>query len=137
MSEILEQTSSQTERDSRGSFWASFTGVNIRVKLLFATFIVLSVVVFFQTGVNLRVSREVSEKAERDHLYFLYDGYNDYIKAQTVSSGALSLSYADREDVKDLYLAGDRDALYTLLSPIFEITSFDSYQDKKAYFLES
>ncbi len=120
MSEILEQTSSQTERDSRGSFWASFTGVNIRVKLLFATFIVLSVVVFFQTGVNLRVSREVSEKAERDHLYFLYDGYNDYIKAQTVSSAALSLSYADREDVKDLYLAGDRDALYTLLSPIFE-----------------
>ena len=93
---------------------------NIRLKLLSAIFVVISIVVFFQTGVNLRVSRELSENAEREHLVFLHNSYNDYVDTQTVSSTALSLSYADRNDIKDLYLAGDRDALYALLSPIFE-----------------
>ncbi|MCP4142778.1 MAG: GAF domain-containing protein [Chloroflexi bacterium] len=93
---------------------------NIRPKLLVAIFVILGVVVFFQTGVNLRLSRELSEKEETNHLFFLYESYNDYVDAQAVSSAALSLSYADRDDIKDLYLAQDRDALFTLLSPIFE-----------------
>ncbi|MBT7350177.1 HAMP domain-containing protein, partial [candidate division WWE3 bacterium] len=94
---------------------------NIRPKLLVAIFVVIGAVVFFQTGVNLRISRELSEKAEKDHLFFLYETYNDYIDTQAVSSAALSLSYADRDDIKELYLSQDRDALFTLLSPIFDI----------------
>ena len=93
---------------------------SIRVKLLFAVFIILGFVVFFQTGVNLRLSRELSERAERDHLLFLYQGYSDFVDTQTTASAALSLSYADRDDIKELYLARDRDALLELLTPIFE-----------------
>ncbi len=93
---------------------------HIRPKLLSIIFIVISIVVFFQTGVNLRISRELSETAEIKHLEFLYESYNNYTDSQALASSALSLSYADRDDIKDLYLAKDRTALYALLSPIFE-----------------
>ncbi len=93
---------------------------DIRLKLLAAVFLVVSIITFFQTGVNLRISRELSEKTEIKQLEFLYESYNNYTDTQILSSSALSLSYADREDIKDLYLAKDRVALYALLSPIFE-----------------
>ncbi len=99
---------------------------NIRFKLLATVVLIIGVVAFFQTGVNLRISRQLSEKAERTYLFSLYDGYNEYVKAQTISSKALSLSFADRDDIKDLYLAKDRHALYTLLSPIFETLKAES-----------
>ena len=43
---------------------------HIRPKLLSIIFIVISIVVFFQTGINLRISRELSETAEIKHLEF-------------------------------------------------------------------
>jgi len=94
-------------------------GSTIRVKLLFVVFGVLSVVVFFQTGVNLRVAREQSEEAERLKLLSLYEDYSENVDTLTNTSAMLSISFADREDIRELLIARNRTALLELLTPVY------------------
>jgi len=92
----------------------------IQVKLLVVMFSVVIIIVFLQTGINMRVSRELNEEAEHQRITSLYEDFNDNINTLTTASAALSVSYADREDIKQFYLAQDREGLLELLAPIFE-----------------
>lgn len=53
-------------------------------------------------------------------LQRLYSEYNDDIAASEISAAALSTALADRQDIKKLYLANDRQGLLRLLTPMFE-----------------
>ncbi|MEA3350842.1 MAG: cache domain-containing protein [Chloroflexota bacterium] len=93
---------------------------NIQVKLLIVIFVTLIVAVMLQTSITMRTSREMNEAAEYQRLASLYEDYNDSIDSLTKSSAELSVSHADREYIKQLFLAKDREGLIGLLTPIFE-----------------
>ena len=93
---------------------------NVNLRLLSVIFLSILTIVFFLTMSSINLATNINEENERQSLAVLYADYNEEVESQKISSLALSDSFADRQDIKDLYLANNREALLTLLTPIFD-----------------
>ncbi len=96
-----------------------------RTKLMATVFFTIIITVFFQTGRNLKVSRISSEEADRHHLHSLFDNYSKDIEIQENASAAIATTFADRDDIKNLFLTRDRIGLLELLTPVFSTLEKD------------
>ncbi len=81
------------------------------------TFILLAAVQFQIS--NIRQHQQLEVEAE-ERLSGYYQSYVSHVVAESNAVGALAESIADRPDVQELYLKGDREGLYALLHPMFE-----------------
>ena len=88
-------------------------------KLLLAVVIVLIVIAGFQILYSDRATRQNLEQEAEDVLVSYYQTYQSQIEAESRAAEALAISIAARQDVQELYLRGERDELYKLLSPMF------------------
>jgi methyl-accepting chemotaxis protein len=88
-------------------------------KILLITTVTIILIIGVQTWLSIRFAIQESEQAEELHLITLYDDYNDEVVALEKASATLSLSFADRPDIQELFMAQDRDGLLALLSPLF------------------
>ncbi|HKZ01773.1 MAG TPA: cache domain-containing protein, partial [Pyrinomonadaceae bacterium] len=56
---------------------------------------------------------------ERKSLTKLYENYQDDVRDLESEAGAIAISIADRADLKQLLISGDKEGMYALLSPVF------------------
>jgi len=91
----------------------------VALKMITSIVVILLIVASVQIVFSYRTtSQNVQEEAEHTLAsYFLT--YQTKINTESRAAEAIAISIADREDVQTLYLNGDRDGLYTLLSPMF------------------
>ena len=88
-------------------------------KLILAVVIVLIVIAGFQILYSDRATRQNLEHEAEDVLVSHYQTYQSQIDAESRAAEALAISIAARQDVQELHLIGNRDGLYSLLSPMF------------------
>lgn len=65
-------------------------------------------------------TRQQIEAESLEQLRSYYQIYETHIEAESNAAQALALSIASRDDIKELYLRGDRKGMYDLLLPLFE-----------------
>ena len=100
-----------------------YRGVAIRLLLtVLAVFIILIVA---QTWLNTRRAMDTLIRREQQSLVEFYAQYQNELNIRQGAADALALSFADRDDVRQLYLAGDREGLLELLTPIFDVLAED------------
>jgi GAF domain-containing protein/HAMP domain-containing protein len=92
----------------------------LRTKLLIVLTGTVVVLIAAITIANFVSTRQEVQEDEVLMLQRLYNEYNDDVAASEISAAALSTALADRPDIKQLYLANDRQGLLRLLTPIFE-----------------
>ncbi len=90
-------------------------------------FIILTGFIFvgIQTGLNFKNARDQSKaKAEQELLEDFRDYKNEIERIEKASS-ALSISFAGRPDLLELFLAGNREGVLNLLTPVFKTMAAD------------
>ncbi len=99
--------------------------ISVTIKLLIPVFVIVLLVIGIQTWLNINNTRQQIELEIQHDMQILYDGFNE--ESETISKGAasLSLAFADRDDIKELFLAKDRAGLLALLTPIFDTMATD------------
>ena len=93
---------------------------NAGAKLLASIIPILLMLVVVLTAIssyNDWVSLQADEVKE---LQFLLENYNSIVTSQTQTVGGLALGFADRNDIKQLLNAGNREELQKLLVPAFD-----------------
>ena len=111
----MPQTSFSTQI---GSFDLKKLGV--ASKTILAVALILLVTAGVQIFISYRSSsRQVQLEAEHT-LISRFETYRSKILAEQQAAEAMAIGIASRTDVQTLYLEGDREALYDLLSPMFE-----------------
>jgi putative methionine-R-sulfoxide reductase with GAF domain len=109
---LFSRNRSQDSASTRTRFGVSF-------KLITAVVMILVGI----AGVQILVSNQATERnleLESEHkLVGYYLTYQTKVEVESRSAESLALSIANRADVQGLYLNGDRDELYDLLSPLF------------------
>lgn len=92
----------------------------VALKTTITVALILIVTASVQIAVSYRTSsRNIQSEAEHT-LDGRFETYLTKINAEQNVSEALAISIASRADVQNLYLEGNRDALFELLSPIFD-----------------
>lgn len=98
--------------------------------------IVLTSIIILLVGstaaLNYYNAQKETEEDEQQLLLRLNTEYNDDISTLQESAESLSISLADREDIKQLFIAKDRQELIDLLTPVFE-TLRDQYNIRHLY----
>jgi putative methionine-R-sulfoxide reductase with GAF domain len=92
---------------------------NVSYKLISSVVIVLVVIAGFQILFSDRATRQNLEQEAEDVLVSYFQTYQTKIETELVTAESLAISIAARDDIKELYLSGKRDELYSLLSPMF------------------
>jgi putative methionine-R-sulfoxide reductase with GAF domain len=90
-------------------------------------------------GITFLNIRNVSQDADEDELLALQQlnvDYNDNVELLADGAAMLSISLAEREDIKELFLADDRDGLLTLLTPMFENLK-ENYDIRHLYVIDT
>lgn len=94
--------------------------LNVAFKMIGIAALVFGLIAAVQIRVSsVRFQNQLEEEA-RARLNGYYQAYEGHIEAESNAVGALAASIADRPDVQELYLKGDREGLYNLLAPMFE-----------------
>ena len=88
-------------------------------KLISIVVIVLIVIAGFQILYSYRATSQNLQQEAEDVLISYYQTYETKIEAESLAAESLAISIAARNDVQELYLRGDRDELFNLLSPMF------------------
>jgi GAF domain-containing protein/HAMP domain-containing protein len=88
-------------------------------KLISAVVVILVIIAGFQVLYSDRATRQNLEQEAEDVLVSYYQTYQTQIEAESRAAESLAISIAARKDVQELYLSGNRDELYNLLSPMF------------------
>ncbi|MCP4142361.1 MAG: GAF domain-containing protein [Chloroflexi bacterium] len=109
---------------------------SVRNKLL----ILLAGITILLTGtisaINISNVQEETSEDERLALNQLLTDYADDVELLESSAAMLSISLAENEEIKSLYLADDRDGLLTLLTPLFE-TLKNNYAIRHLYVIDT
>jgi PAS domain S-box-containing protein len=92
---------------------------NVFIKSIAIITVVFVVAAIMQYRFSLNLTKQEIEQASHEHSEANYESYVSRIKVEQNTAEALAESIAQRPDVKELYLAGDRQALYDLLAPTF------------------
>lgn len=92
---------------------------SVSYKLIFIVVVVLVTIAGFQTVYSNWATRQNLEEESRDVLTGFHETYETKIRTERMAAEALAVSIASRSDVQELYLQGDREGLYNLLSPLF------------------
>ena len=88
-------------------------------KLIFIVVVILLTNASFQTVYSNSATRRNLEEESRDVLIGYHETFEIKIKTESMAAEALAVSIANRSDVQELYLRGDREGLYNLLAPLF------------------
>ncbi len=99
--------------------------VKVAVKLLVAVVTAVLGITAIQGGLNIHNARQRDEAQEAQNLMALYNDHHHTVETLTRAASTLSLSFADRADVQDLFLAKDREGLLALLNPLFDTLKTD------------
>ncbi len=99
--------------------------ISVTFKLLFSVFVIILLIMGIQIGLNIYNAIRQSEAETERRLSTLYGDFNDELDTITQGAAALSVSLADRADIRDLFLAKDREGLLKLLTPIFKTIATD------------
>lgn len=92
---------------------------SVSYKLILTVVIVLVVIASVQVLYSDGATRQNLEQEAEDVLVSHYQTYQTKIEAQSLAAESLAISIAERKDVQELYLSGNRDELYNVLSPMF------------------
>ena len=92
--------------------------VGIAVKLMVFLVLAATISIGIQAGLGLRNTQSRLEDTAIQSLVNLYNSHNTEVQTLEQAAAALSLSLADRADIKELLLAQDHQGLEELLSPI-------------------
>lgn len=98
---------------------------NVTFKLLFFVIIGILVIVGLPTASNLANTQRKSKDQEKQALQALYDDFYAESQRAEKSLATLSLSLADRPDIQELLIEGDRETLLSQLGPIFSTLKID------------
>lgn len=104
----------------------------LRNKLLITLFGNVTLLTLVFTGLRIYNAQTNIRTDENKSLNQLYSEYGYDVQALEESAALLSASLADREDIKLLYLADDREGLIKLLTPVFN-TMRDEYNVRHLY----
>jgi PAS domain S-box-containing protein len=96
---------------------------SVAIRLLLTVLAVFAVLIIAQTWLNIRSATQTLERREQQALADFYAQYQNEIAIRQDAANTLALSFADREDLRLLYLDGDREGLLDLLTPIFNVLS--------------
>jgi GAF domain-containing protein/HAMP domain-containing protein len=88
-------------------------------KLISTVVIILVVIAGFQILYSNSATKQNLERESEDVLISYYKAYQTKVSTESMAAETLALSIAERADVQELYLSGDREGLYNLLSPLF------------------
>lgn len=91
----------------------------VSYKLIAIVILVLIITAGFQIVYSNFATRQNLEQEAREILVSFQLSYETKVKTESLAAEALALSIANRSDVQELYLRGDRDGLYDLLTPLF------------------
>jgi GAF domain-containing protein/HAMP domain-containing protein len=89
-------------------------------KFIIALAIILLIVAIIQIWYNTTSIREQVQLEAELLLETDFEVYEARVQSEAKLAQALAVSLADRSDLQELYLAGDREALYDFLRPMFE-----------------
>lgn len=101
-------------------------GLSIATKLLFTVFVILLILIGTQAALNLRNADQELRNDEKKSLLGFYNNYQDEIAIRENAASALSHSFSDRADIRELYQSQDRDGLLELLTPVFNTLKTDN-----------
>ncbi len=103
---------------NRPSFFPRFSGLATKIFGLVGVLsaIFLLVLFFF----NDQIARDNARKLESDRLTTLQQAYLNDLEFLAGEVSALAVILADRDDIGVLYAAGDREAMYARLAPLFQ-----------------
>jgi len=93
--------------------------INVAPKLLMIAGLTLLAVLSVETLLGLRNAQQQSENESIQRLTSLHNDYQGEVGLLGKSAASLSLSFASRPDVQQLFLEKDRDGLLKLLTPTF------------------
>lgn len=109
---LFSRNKSQDSDSSHARFGVSFKLIAVVVTILVA-------IAGIQILVSSQATRQNIVRESEDVLVSYYVAYQTKVKAESQAAESLALSIANRADVHDLYLNGNREELYDLLSPLF------------------
>lgn len=93
---------------------------SVAAKLVASLVVILLVIAGIQIAFSYRSTRQILQQEAEHTLEGHFSAYETKIVAEQNAAESIALSIADRVDVQELYLKGDRDELYNLLAPVFE-----------------
>lgn len=93
---------------------------SVSYKLIFIVVIVLLITAAFQIVFSNWTTQKNLQDEARDVMFSYNTTYQTRIQTESLAAEALAISVANRVDVQDAYLRGDRERLYNLLQPMFE-----------------
>ena len=99
--------------------------VSVAVKLMVFLVLAAAISIGIQAGLGLRNTQRQLEDAAIQNLIDLHTGHDTEVQALEQAAAVLSLSLADRSDIRDLFLARDRQGLVELLTPVVNSLASD------------
>jgi GAF domain-containing protein/HAMP domain-containing protein len=93
--------------------------VSVTVKLIGTVLLVVIVSTAVQSLISFRNTQDMIQGQTKETMLGYYGAYNGRVDEAVNASGAIAQSFASRDDIKRLFLAGDRQGLIDLLTPIY------------------
>jgi GAF domain-containing protein/HAMP domain-containing protein len=117
---------------SLSQFFRRQAQLSVTTKLILAVMIVIILITIAQAAINLSNTQALIEEEQAAKLEGYSSAYLSRVDEAVNAAAALSTSFANRPDIRDLYLAGDREGLIRLLEPIY-LTLKTRYQFSHLY----
>jgi GAF domain-containing protein/HAMP domain-containing protein len=92
---------------------------SVRSKLLASIAPVMLALIIITAALSSYNDWQRLQNQERNKLDALFDNYTTFVSIEEKTAGALAVSFADRDDIRQLFNSKNRDGLLKLLSPVF------------------